>query len=273
MVGSQIGVRTKPLARRTLRVRHGRAVEKSRLEPAVELLQSFVISYLAVNRNWLRLERERKGWTQEEAAAHLGVSQTYLSLVENHRRPVSARLAKKLQRQFAVPATALRVQGKSAPTDAEALANALGALGYPGFAQFKRGHLLNPAQLVFDALRTPNLELRLAEALPWVACHYPDLDWGWLVPQAKLYDLQNRLGFVVGLAREVAERKKETATAETLATMERLLEWSRLAREDTLCRERMTQAERRWLRERRPALAQHWNLLTGLVPDHLPYAA
>jgi hypothetical protein len=44
-------------------------------------------------------------------------------------------------------------------------------------------------------------------------------------------------------------------------------------REDTLCHESMTEAERRWLRERRPEEARHWNLLTGLVPEHLSYAS
>ena len=91
--------------------------------------------------------------------------------------------------------------------------------------------------------------------------------------QAKLHDLHNRLGFVVALARQVAERKGQTVTAATLAAVEQQLEPSRLVREDTLCRESMTQAERRWLRQRRPAQAQHWNLLTSLVPEHLSYAA
>ena len=118
-----------------------------------------------------------------------------------------------------------------------------------------------------------DLEARLSEALPWVAWRYPELDWDWLVREAKLHDVQNRLGFVVALARQVAERKNDGATAETLAAVQRQLQSSRLAREDTLCRESMTQAERRWLREHRPALAQHWNLLTGLVPEHLSYAA
>ena len=35
----------------------------------------------------------------------------------------------------------------------------------------------------------------------------------------------------------------------------------------------MTQAERTWLRKQRPAAARHWNLLTGLVPEHLSYAS
>jgi hypothetical protein len=35
----------------------------------------------------------------------------------------------------------------------------------------------------------------------------------------------------------------------------------------------MTDAERRWLRQHRPPQAEHWNLLTDLRPEHLPYAA
>ncbi len=225
-----------------------------------------------MNGNWLREERERKGWTQEQAAMRLGVSQTYLSLLENSRRPVSQRLVRNLQRQFAVPPTALPVEATDVQEDAQGLAEGLAALGYPGFTHFKQGRRVNPAQLLFAALRMHDLEPRLSEALPWVVWRYPDLDWHWFVAQVKLHDLQNRLGFVVGLARQVAERKAQGATAEALAVVERRLEPSRLAREDTLCRESMTQAERRWLRQRRPAQAQHWNLLTGLVPEHLSYA-
>ena len=223
--------------------------------------------------NWLREERARKGWTQARAAAHLRVSQTYLSLLESGRRPVSKRLARRLQRQFDVPATALPVEATNVRDDMQSFAEGLAAVGYPGFTNFTPGRRSNPAQLLFAALRMRDLEPRLSEALPWVVWHYPDLDWKWLVVQAKLHDLQNRLGFVVSLAREVAERKGHTETAASLANVEGELEPSRLAREDTLCRESMTQAERRWLRKQRPKRAQHWNLLTGLVPEHLSYAA
>src|SRR5438128_2305572 len=104
-----------------------------------------------MNGHWLREERERKGWTQERAAARLGVSQTYLSLLENSRRPVSRRLAMKLHRQFAVPPTALPVEATDVQKDAQSLAEGLAALGYPGFAHFKRRRH-NPAQLLFAAL-------------------------------------------------------------------------------------------------------------------------
>ena len=223
--------------------------------------------------HWLTQARRQKGWTQERAAARLRVSQTYLSLLENNRRTVSRRLIRKLQREFEVPATELPVEPQDNASDAQTVANALGRLGYPGFTHFKHGRRVNPVQLLFAALRMRDLEPRLSEALPWIVYRYPDLNWPWLVQRARLHDLQNRLGFVVALARQVAERKEQAATAATLAAVEQQLEPSRLAREDTLCRESMTQAERRWLRRRRPALAQHWNLLTGLVPEHLSYAA
>jgi transcriptional regulator with XRE-family HTH domain len=222
--------------------------------------------------HWLTEARRQKGWTQERAATRLGVSQTYLSLLENNRRAVSRRLIRKLQREFEVPATELPVEPQDYASDAQTVANALGRLGYPGFTHFKRARRVNPAQLLFAALRMRNLEPRLSEALPWIVYRYSDLNWPWLLQRAKLHDLQNRLGFVVALARQVAERKEQAATAAALAAVEQQLEPSRLAREDTLCRESMTQAERRWLRKRRPALAQHWNLLTGLVPEHLSYA-
>jgi transcriptional regulator with XRE-family HTH domain len=226
-----------------------------------------------MNGAWLREQRKRKRWTQERAAARLGVSQTYLSLLENGRRPVSDRLAERLERKFAVPPTVLPVATKSGLDNPQSLVEGLAALGYPGFTHFNPGCRVNPAQFLLDALRMHDLEPRLGEALPWVAWRYSDLDWDWLVREAKLHDLQNRLGFVVGLAKQVAERKEQPATAEALAAVERRLEPSRLAREDTLCHDSMTQAERRWLRERRSTQAQHWNLLTSLVPDHLSYAA
>lgn len=224
--------------------------------------------------HWLRQARERKGWTQSQAATRLGVSQTYLSLVENGRRTLSKPLARKVQREFEVPATELPVEpGRTMARDPQVLASALAALGYPGFTHFKSGRRVNPAQLLFSALQTPDLEPRLAEALPWVAWHYPALNWTWLLAQAKLHDLQNRLGFVVALARQLAQKHAQSDKVSALASVEAQLERSRLVREDTLCRESMTLAERTWLRKQRPADALHWNLLTGLVSEHLSYEA
>ena len=48
--------------------------------------------------SWLKRARQYKGWTQEEAAQKLGVSQPYLSLLEQGRRPLTKRVLSKLQR-------------------------------------------------------------------------------------------------------------------------------------------------------------------------------
>ena len=127
---------------------------------------------------------------------------------------------------------------------------------------------------MLESLLQRELEVRLVEALPWVLLVYPDMDWSWLVRQAKLRDAQNRLGFLVGLAKSLATTQAQFQDAlEPLSSVEGQLERARLAREDTLCRDSMPVAERRWLEERRSPLARHWNLLTGLTSDQLSYAA
>ncbi len=123
------------------------------------------------------------------------------------------------------------------------------------------------------ALAQPNLEARLVEALPWLLVRYGEADTRWLEDYAKLWDLQNRLGLVVAMARCAAEKNPaRQATAKTLASLEDRLYRSRLAREDTLCQESMTQAERRCLRQNRSEEARKWNLLTNWTPDQFRYA-
>jgi transcriptional regulator with XRE-family HTH domain len=223
--------------------------------------------------SWLKVMRRQKGWTQQETARKLGVSQPYLSLLEHGHRPLTKGLLSKLQRHFDVPATALPVEAPKPNVGAQQVAEALGALGYPGFAYLKRGVRWHPAQVLLTALQQSNLEARLAEALPWVVLHYPNLNWDWLLERARVKDVQNRLGFVVTLTRQLAERHSDHATAVRLSGLEQQLERARLVKEDTLGRESMTVAERRWLYDQRPPEARHWNLLTDLVPEHLPYAS
>jgi hypothetical protein len=103
---------------------------------------------------------------------------------------------------------------------------------------------------------------------------YPDLDWEWLISRAKLSNLQNRLGFLVALARETAAGKSEWSEASTrLVLVETELERARLVAETTLSREGMPAAERRWLREHGSLLARRWNVLTSLTSEHLRYGA
>ncbi len=102
---------------------------------------------------------------------------------------------------------------------------------------------------------------------------YVDMDWDWLVRNAKVRDRQNRLGFTVSLAGEVSEGKKENERARKLRSCLEVLESARLAREDTFCHDSMTQAERVWLREHRSPAAAHWNLLTDMKGEHLAHAS
>jgi hypothetical protein len=199
------------------------------------------------------------------------VSQAYVSLLEHGSRLVSRRLLARVQREYALQPTAWPfVDG--ANCDPVQLAAALGGLGYPGFAYLRPRRRLNPAQALLLALKQDRLDSRTAAALPWVALEYSDLDWDWLVERVKVADCQNRLGFVVALARQVAVRRQDTNLASRLTQVEQRLEPSRLAREDSLGQADMTDAERRWLRRHRPDDARRWNLLTDLRLEHLAYA-
>jgi hypothetical protein len=120
------------------------------------------------------------------------------------------------------------------------------------------------------------LEARLVEALPWLLTNYGNMSEAnrdWLVDQAKLQDLTNRLGFVVTLAKEALQRKGDTESElyNSLDLLQRKLSESRLAKEDTLCRS-LSPKEEEWLRETRPEQAKFWNLLTDWRLEHLQYA-
>jgi transcriptional regulator with XRE-family HTH domain len=223
----------------------------------------------------LKLGRGQKGWTQEEAASRLGVSQPYLSLMEKEVRRVPEKLARKATSAFGLSPATLPVKTSwesVQPKDANTLATDLASLGYPGFAYLKSKRKKNPGEVLLSALSTKCLQSRVAEALPWLLLTYPDLDWDSLVRAAKARDLQNKLGLVICVARRVAEIRGESNTAKLLRKQERVLEPSRLFLEDTLCNDSLTQAERRWLETNRPEEAKHWRVLTDLSPEHLSYA-
>ncbi|HEY8226746.1 MAG TPA: helix-turn-helix transcriptional regulator [Pyrinomonadaceae bacterium] len=223
----------------------------------------------------LRAGREQRGWTQEQAAIKLGVSQPYLSLLEKGMRRVPDRLARRAATLYRLSAAKLPVETGWHSVQAEdnnALASALAGLGYPGLSYLKARRKRNPAEVMLSALKFENLDTRLAEALPWVLLKHPDLNWEWLVRAAKVNDLQNKLGFVTSVARRLAEKLGKHETVSLLGEQESTLERSRLAREDTLCHDSLTQSERRWLQSNRSDEAKHWNLLTDLTPENLSHA-
>jgi transcriptional regulator with XRE-family HTH domain len=221
----------------------------------------------------LKSARKASSWTQAQAATRLGVTQAYLSMVERGERAVSSELASRAVEVFEVSATALPLAEYQTRTrDAGFFQTMLGSLGYPGFAYLRSSVRLNPVELLMEALDSDDLDSRVTEALAWLPLAYPHLNWDWLTANAKLRDRQNRLGFVVELARQAAEKGGSSQVGEELAARVAKLEPSRLAKEDTLCKESMTRAERAWLRKHRPESAEHWNLLTDLTVEQLDHA-
>jgi transcriptional regulator with XRE-family HTH domain len=222
----------------------------------------------------LRAARRAAGLTQQQAADSLGVSQAYLALLERGRRPVTAPIASRIVELYHLGPVALPLSADHpGDWDSASLAAAIASLGYPGFRQLAGAPAHNPAIILLASITSRDVEVRVLEALPWVAVEYSNLDWEWLIREAKIRDAQNRLGFVATLARQVADKRARGAAAERLQEIERALDRARLVREDTLCQESLPEAERRWLRRTRPAEAAHWNLLTDLNVRILPYAA
>jgi transcriptional regulator with XRE-family HTH domain len=221
----------------------------------------------------LKSARLAAEFTQQEAAARLGVSQPYYSQLESGLRRMPAGLALTAVRKLRLspvtlplPPLALHIS----PVEPDELAVALAGLGYPGFAHLARTRTTsNPAELAVRALAHADLETRLVEALPWVLATFCDLSWSWLVAQCRILNLQNRLGFLVALANRLERPNAGEQLRKALAA----LESSRLSAEGTLCRESMSQAERNWVRKHRSPDAAHWNLLTTLTADQLTHAA
>jgi transcriptional regulator with XRE-family HTH domain len=225
----------------------------------------------------LRGARLKLGWTQQTSARRLRVSQSYISMLEGGARQLTRRVATKMMRVYSLSSSVLppaMEPSRTSPMTAERLVDELGALGYPGFAYLRKGApTRNPQQVVLEALAQRNLEARVVEALPWVMARHADTDTRWLEDHAKLQEVQNRLGFVVTMARRATESDpRRKAATQALARLEERLYRSRLAREDTLCQQALTGAERRWLCKNRSEEARRWNLLTPWRPEHFRYA-
>jgi hypothetical protein len=171
-------------------------------------------------------------------------------------------------RQLDEPTAARRLA--RCPTSDYQLAADLGALGYPGFAHLS-SDLRDPAEVLLDALDRDNLDGRIAEALPWLPLQYPQMNWPWLIAQAKLRNRQNRLGFIVHLAARAAvigaQRRVAAAPYRVVAELRK----ARLASNDTLCRAAWPPTERRYAHEKRSRVAAYWNLDTRLTEKDLAW--
>jgi transcriptional regulator with XRE-family HTH domain len=203
--------------------------------------------------------------TQTEAAERLAVSQPFLSMLESGKKQPSETMLAKMRSVYALPPTYLPLE-LPAPSAAWFFQQELGSLGYPGFAYLAAKPTTNPAALLLAALDQEDLDQRVVEGLPWLPLSFSTMNWDWLVPQAKLRDRQNRLGFVVALAAELASDEE---VRERLWSVARQLERSRLAADDTLCYDSMNETQRAAVKRKRTPLAAQWKLLTDLSAERL----
>ncbi|HEV3481981.1 MAG TPA: helix-turn-helix transcriptional regulator [Candidatus Acidoferrales bacterium] len=183
----------------------------------------------------LKQARQHKDWTQEEAAGHLGVTQAYLNLLENGKRRLTPRVVRRAVSVCGLSPDVLPVREDFVPTQTSdnQLEEWLVTLEYPGFPYLKtRTARKNPHEVLLAALGQTSLDSRVAEALPWVAMKYGRPD-AWLVETARKFNLQNKLGFVVRLARRAAERHSDGTRSKELGTFAGgawMLRWSRYRR-------------------------------------------
>jgi len=216
----------------------------------------------------LKRARLKAGLSQLEAAKALGVSQSLLSRMEAGQRQVTQAVSELALRLWPVPPEELPLTGQRSSSD-EQLAADLGALGYPGF-RYLHGTVRNPAELLFDALDRADLDARVLEGLPWLVLQFPEMDWEWLVLNAKLHNLQNRLGYLLNLAAKVALRLQPQQAASFYGWLSALFE-ARLAKTDTLCQESWPPSQRRHAHLKRTKLAAFWNLDTRLTENDLAF--
>ena len=225
----------------------------------------------------LRRYRGHERLSQARLAQALGVSQAYVSQLETGARKVSKKLAAKLAalpKLEHLPATVFPEHLDVDTFDRDIAAD-LAALGYDGVAAAEGRVPKNPAAVIVAILRRRQVAPAITAAIPWLLIRFPELNTKWLVDQTRLNNLQNRLGFLTELAYEIAQTHFaagyfDEAHLVRLEAMRGELEKSRLAHEDTLARE-LTPAERQFFQEHRSETARHWNLLTGLTREQLPY--
>lgn len=228
-----------------------------------------------MNGEQILKERLSRNWEQVETASRLKVSQPYLSLIEAGKRPVTKSVARRAINLFDLPPTALPIENETEPANIKSpdyLVSQLANLGYGKFSHFKKkSKKINPAIILLSALKSDDLESRIVEALPWLVCKFPQMDWSQVIKSAKISDAQNRLGYILSLAyekvRTETDKEKESFFKELLSDLEK----SRLFCEDSFQRQNLTRSEKEWLKNNRPRNAKFWRVLSNLKAEHLAF--
>src|SRR5260370_7484572 len=181
-----------------------------------------------------RAARLAKGWTQTQAAVRLGMTPAYLNFLEPGKRRLTPELVRRATSVYELSPDVLPFANPFTPTqtDDQRLTEFLSMLGYPGFS-YLRTHTpkKHPYEVLLSALAQQTLEGRVAEALPWIVLKYAQPN-SWLVENARRFNLQNRLGFVVTLARRLSELRNLNNRSTELNKLENLLGTSPLPKQD-----------------------------------------
>src|SRR5260370_38740080 len=103
----------------------------------------------------LKAARLKKGLVQAQAAKSLGVSQSYVNLLENGKRRLTPGLARRVTTLYGLSPEVLPVPEQFVPTHTndQRLAESLAKLCYPGFASL-RTHVpsTNPHDVLLKTL-------------------------------------------------------------------------------------------------------------------------
>ena len=148
----------------------------------------------------VRAARERLGLTQQQAARRWRLSQPYVSLVEHDKRPTPHRLAspwRTLSPRWLLGCPFKPVRPSLTTCRCSSVLSVIRDSGTSPRRAMSRIQRV----VALAALRTPVVPARVTEALPWLLVTFVNLDWGWLLDNAKLSNVQNRLGFLVHLAK------------------------------------------------------------------------
>ncbi len=120
------------------------------------------------------------------------------------------------------------------------------------------------------ALACDRLDEIVVEALPWLVLRYDNLDWQWLLAEARRRGVQNRLGFVVSLAVRAAAGSLGMDRLTRLAAIEEDLFACRLPKQETRWL-RMPPARRQSAAARSSQEAAQWGVPSSLRPDEIRF--
>jgi transcriptional regulator with XRE-family HTH domain len=226
-----------------------------------------------MNATELLNARQTAKLEQIDAAKKLGISQPYLSLLESGKREITEKIALRAVKMFRLPPTSIPPKFNfedSQPVSNEILREDIAALGFADFAGFKKKtRHKNPADVLFQAISKDNLDSETLKALPWLIVEFYDLKWEDVVKACKLNNLQNRLGFLISLAINIAVKKGEFKKASSLSTIIAELEKSKLFREEYLCNSSPTPDEQTRFKSKRSKEAESWRIFTDLNIEDL----